>query len=89
MNIIIIIIVGAVIGWIASIIMHTNARQGLLLDIVVGIVGALLAGWLLSPLLGVGTITQGNFSFPALLVSLAGSVILLLIVRLIRGGMRR
>ena len=86
MNFIIWIIAGAVIGWIASMIMRTNSRQGLLLDIVVGIVGAFLAGLVLTPLLGIGTINQNNFSAPALLVSLAGAVLLLLSVRLFRRG---
>jgi uncharacterized membrane protein YeaQ/YmgE (transglycosylase-associated protein family) len=89
MNFIIWIIAGAVIGWIASMIMHTNGRQGLLLDIVVGIVGAFLAGLVLTPLFGVGTINQNNFSLPALLVSLMGAILLLAIVRLLRGGFRR
>jgi uncharacterized membrane protein YeaQ/YmgE (transglycosylase-associated protein family) len=84
MNFIIWIIAGAVIGWIASSIMGTNGRQGLLLDIVVGIVGAFLAGLVLSPLFGIGTINQNDFSLPALLVSLLGAVLLLAIVRLFR-----
>ena len=84
MNFIVWIIAGAIIGWVASKIMGTSGQQGLLLDIVVGIVGALLAGWFLTPLLGVGTINQANFSLPALLVSLVGAVILLAIVRLVR-----
>lgn len=81
MNIIIWLIAGAVVGWLASIIMGTNARQGLFLDIVVGIVGALLAGFLISPLVGVGTINQSDFSLGGLVVSLLGAVILLAIVR--------
>jgi uncharacterized membrane protein YeaQ/YmgE (transglycosylase-associated protein family) len=84
MNFLLWIIAGAVIGWIASMIMHTNSRQGLLLDIVVGIVGAFLAGIVLTPLLGIGTINQNDFSLPALLVSLLGAVILLAVVRLVR-----
>ena len=83
-NFIVWIIAGAIIGWVASKIMGTGGRQGLLLDIVVGIVGALLAGWFLTPLFGVGTINTANFSPPALLVSLLGAVILLAIVRLVR-----
>jgi uncharacterized membrane protein YeaQ/YmgE (transglycosylase-associated protein family) len=83
-NFIVWIVVGAIIGWVASKIMGTSGKQGLLLDIVVGIVGALLAGWFLTPLLGIGTINQADFSLPALLVSLVGAVILLAIVRLIR-----
>ncbi len=86
MNIILWLIAGAVIGWLASKIMGTNSQQGLLLDIVVGVVGALLAGWFLAPLFGVGTINQNDFSLPALLVSLLGAVLLLAIVRLFRRG---
>ena len=81
-NLILILIVGGLIGWIASIVMRTNGQQGILLNIVVGIVGALLAGFLLAPLFGTGTLTQGDFSLPALLVSLLGAVILLAIVNL-------
>jgi len=84
MNFIVWLIVGGLIGWIASMIMGTNAQQGMLLNIVVGIVGAFLGGLLLAPLFGVGTINQSDFSFGALLVSLAGAVILLAIVNLIR-----
>ena len=85
-NLILILIVGGLIGWIASIVMRTNAQQGILLNVAVGIVGALLAGFLLAPLFGTGTITQGNFSLPALLVSLLGAVVLLAIVNLFRRG---
>lgn len=89
MNIIIWLVVGGVIGWVASLIMHTDARQGLLLNVVVGIVGAVLGGWFLSPLFGVSTINQGNFSLAGLLVSLLGAVVLLAIVNLIRRGVTR
>ena len=82
MTLIAIIIVGGLLGWIASKIMHTDAQQGVLLNIVVGIVGALLAGWILSPLLGIAPITSGNFSIGSLLVSLVGAVILLAIVNM-------
>jgi uncharacterized membrane protein YeaQ/YmgE (transglycosylase-associated protein family) len=85
-NLILILIVGGLIGWIASIVMRTNAQQGVLLNIIVGIVGALLAGFLLAPLFGTGTLTQGDFSLSALLVSLLGAVILLAIVNLFRRG---
>jgi uncharacterized membrane protein YeaQ/YmgE (transglycosylase-associated protein family) len=81
MNLIIWLIAGAFVGWLASLIMKTNAQQGLFLDIVVGIIGALVAGFLLTPLLGIGTINQADFSLPALLVSLLGAVILLAVVR--------
>jgi uncharacterized membrane protein YeaQ/YmgE (transglycosylase-associated protein family) len=83
-NFIIWLIVGGVIGWIASLIMRTDAQQGAFLNVVVGIVGAALAGWLISPLLGIPTINQDAFSFGALVVSLIGAVILLAIVNLFR-----
>jgi uncharacterized membrane protein YeaQ/YmgE (transglycosylase-associated protein family) len=86
MNFILWLIIGGILGWLASIIMHTNAQQGIVLNIIVGIVGALLAGLLLTPLLGIGTINQSNFSLPALLISLLGAVILLAIVNLVRRG---
>ena len=84
MNLIIWLVVGGVIGWVASLIMKTDAQQGLFLNIVVGIVGALIGGWLLSPLVGAGTLNQGDFSLSGLFVSLVGAVILLFIVNLIR-----
>lgn len=84
MNIIIWLIVGGLIGWVASLLMRTDGQQGIFLNVVVGIVGATLGGWVLSPLLGVSTINQSNFSLPSLLVSLLGAAILLAIVNLIR-----
>ena len=86
MNFIIWLIVGGVIGWLASIVMKTDGQQGIFLNIVVGILGALLGGWLLSPLVGAGTINQDNFSLPALLVSFLGAAILLAIVNLFSRG---
>ena len=83
-NFIIWIIAGTLIGWVASIIMKTNNRQGLIADIIVGIVGAFVGGYFLSPLFNVSTINEGNFSIPALLVSLGGAVILLAISKLFR-----
>ncbi len=86
MNIIIWLIVGGILGWLASMMMKTDGQQGIILNVVVGIVGAMLGGWLLSPLLGAGTINQNNFSLPALAVSFLGAVILLAIVNLVRRG---
>lgn len=85
-NFIVWIILGGILGWIASMIMRTDAQQGTFLNIVVGVVGALLAGWVLTPLFGISTINQNNFSIAALLVSLLGAVILLGIVNLFRRG---
>ena len=83
-NFIIWIIAGALIGWVASLIMRTNRRQGPIADILVGIVGAFVGGYFLSPLFNVTTINEGNFSLPALLVSLGGAIILLVIFKLFR-----
>ena len=83
-NFIVWIIVGAIIGWVASMIMRT--RGGLLVNIIVGIVGAFIAGLVLTPLLGISTINQNNFSLPALIVSLLGAIILLAIVSLFQRG---
>lgn len=85
MNIFIWLVVGGLIGWMASIIMRTDGQQGIVLNVVVGIVGAALGSWLLSPLFGV-SIDQSNFSPASLLVSLLGAVILLAIVNIIRRG---
>jgi uncharacterized membrane protein YeaQ/YmgE (transglycosylase-associated protein family) len=86
LNFIIWIIVGGLIGWVASLIMRTDAQQGTLLNIVVGIIGAFLAGLVLTPLFGSGTINQGDFSLSGLLISLLGAIILLAIVNLFRRG---
>jgi uncharacterized membrane protein YeaQ/YmgE (transglycosylase-associated protein family) len=88
-NFIIWIILGGILGWLASIIMRTDAQQGPLLNIIVGIVGSFLGGLVLSPLFGISTINENNFSIPALLVSLLGAVILLAIVNLFRRGQVR
>lgn len=88
MNIIIWLVVGGLIGWAASAIMRT--QEGILLNVLVGIVGAALGGWLLSPLVGgVSTINQSNFSVASLLVSLLGAVVLLAIVGFVRRGAPR
>ena len=89
MGVIIWLIVGGVVGWLASIIMRTDGQQGILLNVIVGIVGALIGGWLISPMLGVGTINEGAFNLASLGVSLAGAVILLVIVNLIRRATAR
>lgn len=79
------LIVGGIVGWLASLVMRTDGQQGIILNIVVGIIGALLGGWLISPLVGVGTINQG-ISIGSIIVSLVGAIILLAIVNLFRRG---
>jgi len=81
MNILIYLIVAAVIGWVATEIMHD--RSNLVLNIVVAVLGAFLAGYFLSPLFHVGTINDA-ITIPTMLVTLLGAIILLAIVRLIR-----
>ncbi|KPF52413.1 putative membrane protein YeaQ/YmgE (transglycosylase-associated protein family) [Novosphingobium capsulatum] len=85
MGLIVLLIVGGVLGWLASIVMRTDAQQGVFLNIVVGIVGAMLGGFLLGPLLGGGSITNG-ISAGSLVVSFLGALILLAIVNLVRRG---
>lgn len=84
MNLIIYLIVGAIVGYVASRIMHTNSQQGPLMDIVVGVVGAFLAGFLISPLLGIGTINDA-ITLPTVLVSLLGAIVLLAIYKMVTG----
>jgi uncharacterized membrane protein YeaQ/YmgE (transglycosylase-associated protein family) len=85
MNIIVWLVVGGLIGWQASVFMGPNARQGIILNVVVGIIGAALGGWLLGGLLGAESINQADFSVPGVLVSLLGAIFLLLLVKFVRG----
>jgi uncharacterized membrane protein YeaQ/YmgE (transglycosylase-associated protein family) len=80
LNIIIYLIVAAIIGWIATEIMHD--RSNLLINIVVAVVGAFIAGYLLSPIFKVGTINDA-ITVPTMLVTLLGAIILLAIVHFI------
>lgn len=75
------ILFGALAGWLASLIMKTDGQQGLLLDIVVGIVGAALGGWIMTFF---GQNAGGSFSFYSLIVAVFGAVVLLAIVRMVR-----
>ncbi len=86
MGLIILIVVGGILGWLASIVMRTDGQQGIFLNVVVGIVGALLAGFILNPMIGGGNIMNGSFSASSLLVSFLGAVVLLAIVNLVRRG---
>ncbi len=85
MSIILWIVFGALVGWIASMIMGTDARQGALLNIVVGIVGAVLGGWAMSAL-GQGGVS--GFNLYSFVVSLIGACLLIAIVRAVRGSSR-
>lgn len=84
MNFLIWLVIGGLVGWVASLIMKTDAQQGIFLNVVVGIAGSFLAGWFISPMIGVSTINQANFSLAGLLVSVGGAVVLLAIVGFFR-----
>jgi uncharacterized membrane protein YeaQ/YmgE (transglycosylase-associated protein family) len=86
MTLILVLVVGGIIGWLASIVMRTDAQQGVLLNIVVGIVGALIAGVLITPLIGGAPITSGSFDVMSLIASFLGAVVLLAIINLFRRG---
>ena len=84
MNLIILLAVGGILGWVASMIV--GGGGGILMNIVVGIVGALVAGFLLNPLIGGGNIMTGDLSLSAIVVSLLGAIVLLLVLNLFRRG---
>jgi uncharacterized membrane protein YeaQ/YmgE (transglycosylase-associated protein family) len=76
------LVIGAIVGRVASSFIGT--REGIILDIIAGIVGAVVAGLVVTPLLGISTINQNPFNFPAMLVSVGGAVILLAVLNLFR-----
>ena len=82
MNLIIWLLIGALVGWLASMVMNTDARQGPILNIVVGIIGAMIGGFLL----GGPTINSSALNLTAILVSFVGAVVLLAIVNLVQRG---
>jgi uncharacterized membrane protein YeaQ/YmgE (transglycosylase-associated protein family) len=86
-NFILWLVFGALVGWLASLVMKTDAQQGMLLNIVVGIVGAFLGGIVFN-FLGIGgaNINDGNFNLSSLIVSFLGAVILLAIINFARRG---
>ena len=85
-SIIMILIIGGILGWLASIVMRTDGQQGVLLNVVVGIVGAFVAGFVVTPLIGGAPITSGAFDIRSLIASFIGAVVLLAIVNLVRRG---
>lgn len=89
MNFIIWLVVGGILGWLASVLMRTDRQQGIVLNVIVGIVGALIAGFVIAPMLGTGTINSNDFSVSGLIVSLLGAVVLLAIVNVFRRGSMR
>jgi len=79
------IVIGAIAGWLASIVMKTNRSQGLLMDIIVGIVGALIGGFVFNSL---GTAGVTGFNIWSLFVAFIGAVVLLGVIRLFTGSAR-
>jgi uncharacterized membrane protein YeaQ/YmgE (transglycosylase-associated protein family) len=79
------LVIGGVVGWLASIVMRTDAQQGIFLNVIVGIVGAFIGGWLFSS----GDINSGVVTPTTFLVSLVGAIILLALVNLVRRGSLR
>lgn len=77
------IILGGLAGWLASVIMGTNRQQGCVLNVVVGIIGALIGGWIFSILGGRGV---SGFNLYSLFVAVVGAVVLLALLRLVRRG---
>lgn len=88
MGILIWLLIGGLVGWVASLIMKTDGSQGIVLNVLVGIVGAFIAGFFISPLVGVTTINQNALNLGSILISLVGAVILIGIVKVVRGGVR-
>lgn len=86
MNIIILLVVGGILGWLASIVMRTDGQQGIFLNIIVGIAGAFLAGFIITPLIGGAPVTSGALDVRSLIASFLGAVVLLAIVNLVRRG---
>ena len=89
MGIIIWLVIGGIIGWLASMAMKTDKQQGIILNVVVGIVGAMIGGLLIAPLLGSGTINRMDYSMPGLLASFLGACILLALVNMVNRGRAR
>ena len=84
MNIIVWLVIGGLIGWVASMVMGTDGRQGIILNVVVGVVGAALGGWLFGGAFATSTINQGNLSLSSVMVSLVGAIILIAVMNFFR-----
>jgi len=89
MGLIFLILLGMALGWVATILLQTGEKSHLLVNVLAGIGGAMLAGIIVNPLIGLGDLIAGRYGVAALLVSLAGAVLLLLAVNLLRDGEMR
>nr|WP_159513541.1 GlsB/YeaQ/YmgE family stress response membrane protein [Sphingomonas sp. T1] len=86
MNLIILLVVGGIIGWVASMIIRTDEEQSVILNVVVGIVGAVLAKFIITRLIGGDLIMDGAINIQSVLISLVGTIFLLATVNLVRRG---
>jgi len=84
MGVVFLVVVGSILGWLAAIIMRSEDARGILFNVAAGIAGALVTGLVVAPLLGLGTVLDGRHSIAGLLTALAGALVLLLAVNLLR-----
>lgn len=84
MGLIFLVVAGGILGWLAAIITHSDHRRGIMLNGTVGVLGSLIAGLVITPLLGGGDLLHGRYDVGALVIAVAGSAGLLLMVNLLR-----
>ncbi|MGL4611552.1 MAG: GlsB/YeaQ/YmgE family stress response membrane protein [Trueperaceae bacterium] len=84
MSWIIAILVGALVGWLASIIMKTDSQQGPIANILIGVVGAALARWFFADVLGVGGTAAGTFSIMGIVWGIIGAIVLIFLLKALR-----
>ncbi|MDP3190309.1 MAG: GlsB/YeaQ/YmgE family stress response membrane protein [Rhodoferax sp.] len=89
MNFLLWLVAGGVLGWVASEVLLNDGERGILPNLMVGISGAALGGWLLSPMVGLAEIVPHEFSLSALLVAMVGAIVLLSIFNVFRRGPAR
>ncbi len=89
MGLVFLIVLGLILGWLSAIVLRPRGSDGVLVYMVAGMMGALIGGVLVNPLVGNTNLLNGHYSAPALLVGLAGAVIVLLSVHLLRDGQLR
>ncbi len=83
------LVAGGVLGWVASVVMLADGQQGVFMNLMVGIFGAALGGWFLSPMVGLITLNQNEFSVGGLLVAMVGAIVLLSVYNVFRPGPAR
>lgn len=84
MNVITWFVVGGLVGWLASVAMRIEAQERILWNVAIGVVGAVLGGWFLTPLAGIAAMNQGSLSIGAVFLAFFGAVVILAVVNLVR-----